>query len=134
MEKHIYTELLNQIILKISGAEKGHDEIIIELENGEKYKFYHEQRCCEIVKIADIDGDIQNLIGSPLLQAEAIIYDDETPDTVKVQKDLLSWTWAFYKFATIKGYVTIRWYGDSNGCYSERVDFVEYNESTGEWE
>jgi len=99
------------------------DEIIFTCDNGDMYKMYHQQDCCESVVIDDINGDINDLIGSPILIAEELTFLDENPDNVEKPEYQDSFTWTFYKLATIKGFIDIRWYGDSNGYYSESVDF-----------
>jgi hypothetical protein len=50
---------------------------------------------------------------------------EETVTEGEVDGTWDTYTATWYKFATTKGYVTIRWYGESNGYYSERVDFAE---------
>lgn len=116
-----FNELLGKTIVDIKGAETDSDIIIFTCSDKSRFMMYHEQDCCESVFIEDICGDINNLIGKPLLKAE---------ETSNLQGEALSeydesYTWTFYHLATIKGYVDIRWYGTSNGYYSESVDFVE---------
>ena len=100
---------------------KRNEEIIFTVDDGTKYKMFHDQCCCEHVYIEDICGDIKNLIGSPIVMAEEV----SNYDMGKLDKWDDSYTWTFYKFATVNGYVTIRWYRTSNGWYSESVDFIE---------
>ena len=115
------SDLMNQTLIAITKVDN--EELIFTCENGDVYKMYHDQDCCEYVTIDDINGDLDDLIGSPILLSEEVTYDDENPEGVEIPKYQESFTWTFYKLATIKGYVTIRWYGESNGYYSERVDF-----------
>ena len=118
--------------------EKGSEEITFTTLDGKQYKMYHEQDCCENVTIDDVCGDVMDLIGSPLLSAEERTSEENPPDVteqrLKLQKDAAyvewqdSFTWTFYHFATINGYLDLRWYGESNGYYSESVDFKEIEE------
>jgi len=85
---------------------------------------FHSQDCCESVTIDDICGDVQDLVGTEILVAEEVMSDDFGP---KERYDE-SYTWTFYKFRTIKGSVDIRWYGTSNGYYSESVSFTKIEE------
>ena len=74
----------------------------------------------------DIVGDRKDVIGSPILLAEEVTHENENPDVVaKIPEYQESFTWTFYKLATIKGSITIRWYGESNGYYSESVEFAK---------
>lgn len=98
--------------------ESGDDEIIFELDDSKFYKMCHEQDCCESVFIESVVGDLNDLIGSPILLAEESTREDNTVEHESA-------TWTFYKLATIKGYVDIRWFGSSNGYYSESVDLFE---------
>lgn len=67
----------------------------------------------------DIIGDKEDLIGAELIKAS-----EDTSDASDEADE--SGTWTFYNFITSKGAVTIRWLGQSNGYYSESVDFFEF--------
>jgi hypothetical protein len=121
-EINILTDILGKTIKEISGAQKYSDIIVFLFADGARADFYHQQDCCEKVQVEEISGDIEDLIGSPLLVAEEITDIDNAEPIEEAE----SYTWTFYKFSTIKGSVTIRWLGRSNGYYSERVIF-EYN-------
>jgi len=70
----------------------------------------HNQECCETVFVKQIDGDLNDLVDTPILSAyretKGIGYNES--DYVK-KADL----WTFYRFQTAKGPVTISWHGTS---------------------
>jgi hypothetical protein len=115
------TTLIGKIVKKIEvnkpeGEWNGEeDSLIFKISDNEIYRMYHEQDCCESVYIDDICGNMDDLLDTPILVAEE--------RTNEKENDYQHETWTFYELATIKGSVTIKWYGSSNGYYSERVNF-----------
>ena len=114
-----FDELIGLTFKEIKGNVSDNEIILISLE-GRKFQFYHEQDCCEEVCIEDIIGDLDDLINSPMLVAEKT-----TSESGELDENSCHFTWTFYRFSTVKGTVTIRWCGSSNGYYSEEVSFRE---------
>lgn len=118
------TDLIGKTVIDLVWSE---NSLLLEcldknLDKRVYYKFEHSQDCCESVWLDDIIGDLDDLIDVPILKAEEkTSSEDSDPEPTKGGGDE-SHTWTFYTLATIKGYVDLRWYGTSNGYYSERVD------------
>lgn len=110
-------ELIGKTFTSISGAEPGSEKISIVCDDGSEYEFFHDWSCCESVMVESIDSDINHLIGSPILSAEESSNSKDNPPL-----DADSFTWTFYKLATNRGAVVIRWLGESNGYYGEEVE------------
>lgn len=111
-------DMVGKVFTSVISTPNG-SELIFKNEK-EVFTFLHWQDCCESVYIESIVGDLSDLEGEPLLIAEEV--SGETPPS---DDGYMSQTWTFYKFATRKGYVDVRWLGESNGYYSESVD-LEY--------
>lgn len=125
------SDLIGKTLIAIEYL-KEYDQLIFHCDNGEQYKMYHYPDCCESVTIDDVNGDLDNLIGTPILVAEEVsnyepVSEEDKQRTIESNEDG-SCTWTFYKFRTIKGSVDIRWFGESNGYYSESVDFIKADE------
>ena len=100
----------------------GDDTMTFIRDDGKVFQFYHGQDCCESVRIEDLNGHLDDLVGHPLLVAEEV---DNLEGFVDTEVHVESFTWTFYRFATQMGWVVVRWLGESNGYYSESVDLCE---------
>ncbi|MFY8211697.1 MAG: DUF7448 domain-containing protein [Candidatus Nanopelagicus sp.] len=122
MDRYVnFADLKDKVLKEVK--QDGDRELYFTTTEGDTFKLYHEQDCCESVYIESIVGDLEDLVGWPILVAEHACGDSPNDDEETLFDD--SNSWAFYKIATIKGYVDIRWVGSSNGYYSESVDFVK---------
>lgn len=115
-------QMLGRVFVRVEGS-VGDGEMTFVRDDGVRFVFHHFQDCCESVQIEDVVGDLQDLVGEPLLLAEEVSNADGPEPEYSD-----SYTWTFYKFATRRGYVDVRWLGESNGYYGEGVDLCVIRE------
>ncbi len=119
-----FADLLGKTLTAVTG-EVGGDEMVFTTNTGDSFRLYHQQDCCESVTIEDICGDLADLVGSPIVQADEA--ESDKPEGLTREYEPESETWTFYRIATAKGLVVVRWFGESNGYYGESVDFAKCN-------
>ncbi len=116
--------LLNQTFLKVENLDNqcvrftGADYMV---------EMFHGQDCCEYVYLEDVVGDLSDLENSQIVRAEKTTSDiEETDYGIK--------RWTFYNISTVKGSVTLRWCGSSNGYYSVEVGVHSNTTGIPTWE
>lgn len=113
-----FEELKGKTLTKIDVD--GVDKLTFFCDDNSSYHMVYYSDCRASSSIEEIHGDLEDLIGNPILLAEEVRSKD--PETELQAKNEYysnykyeSKTWTFYKLSTIKGSVIIRWYGSSNG-------------------
>ena len=127
---HDISVLNGHHLVSVSGLEANSDRVIFECADGSKWQMVHERDCCENVTVEDVIGDVSDLQDAKVIDAREETSDADPSDYTNTDEYRESFTWTFYVIQTNKGAVTIRWLGESNGYYSEDVDFECVNEAT----
>lgn len=106
-------------IISVEGLEKASDEVLITFETPEGetklLTLYHRQDCCEWVRLESFEGDT-DLAGLTVTYAGEVVSREDV--------DYGSQTKTFYTIACGSKTLVLRWYGESNGYYSESVDIL----------
>lgn len=117
--------MTGRTVSRIRGLMQYSPSVAIDFEDGSMIIFHHNQDCCESVLLEDFD--YTDLVGSTITSALEIIGGEESPNRFSEE----SHTWTFYRIRGTWGDLWMRWLGESNGFYSERVD-IEWFEPEDE--
>jgi hypothetical protein len=116
-------DLIGKTIISIISE---NDTLRIATFDGGQYVFMHYQDYCEQVYIVQVDGNLSDLIGSPLTGCvhEA---SDEKPSAIKNDETWKeeSVTWTTIVFETASARASVYWLGQSNGYYGEDIELKQ---------
>ena len=114
----MYTKLIGKTIKSITGLSESSEVVIINFTDGSLITQTHDQDCCETVQVEQVDGPVAKHIGAKFYGLD----EKEIGNYEQVVNGYDSLTATFYTLKTSAGYLDWRWYGESNGYYSESVD------------
>ena len=112
-----FFELKGQIVKEIINLQEDNDEVFIRTNDG-TYKLYHQQDCCEHVRIYNVIGNVADIIGEVVFAEEDAGAND--PDWYKEDYHD-SHTWTKYVLKTENASLEFWFLGESNGYYSENI-------------
>lgn len=108
--------LVGEVLTYIDIDEK-ENQIKLTTASGREVMIYHEQNCCESVCIESTEGDWLSLVGKVIVGVSHDEYERDNEWGHETRTEL--------KFIVDGSTVISRWIGESNGYYSEIVDFIE---------
>jgi len=113
-----FITLIGEILIAgTSLPSEGDDFVTFKTLSGRTFSMYHEQDCCESVRIVDVKGNIADLLGVKIVSATETIDGAESYESA---------TQTIFTLVGENGKaVVIEWLGESNGYYSESVSFIE---------
>lgn len=121
-----------KIVASVEGLERHSDDVTIRFTDGSSFWMHHYQDCCENVWLADIDGEVN--VGD-VWHGFDERSEDKSGTMGENGYECESATWTFYTLHTSKGYVWLRFIGESNGYYSEGVShgYTEAGKERSRW-
>lgn len=114
-------QLEGQTFICVDGCERYSYAVFFHSVDGGVFCMHsgEDDGCEEAVWLEEVHGDVEDLVGVPILKAYADTVHWNMFLNQNTRQSSLRAT--FYRLSTIKGTVTFRWLGTSNGFYAEEV-------------
>lgn len=113
-------DLVGETLAYIDADDQG-EEVMLTTQSGRRIRIFHNQDCCETVRVEDTQGNWHDLIGRVIIEAT----EDVRPQGDPPPEYPDSWTRTTLTFKVDGATVISKWIGESNGYYSESVDIEE---------
>ena len=114
-------DLKGKRVLAVNGLKAGSEAADFLLSDGSIFEMAYRPDCCASCRILEMDCTPEDFIDQEILHAEEVSNEIDPEPEGRGDE---SHTWTFVKFTTPKGHFMVRWYGESNGYYSESPSFT----------